>query len=63
MFDLHSKFTICCRQLVVDGIVSRDTLTMTKVTDDTEDYRKVHFRTEIEFELYLKLELKRQMQW
>ena len=62
MFDLHSKFTICCRQLVVDGIVSRDTLTMTKVTDDTEDYRKVHFRTEIEFELYLKLELKRQMQ-
>jgi hypothetical protein len=61
MFDLHSKFAICCRQLVVDGIISRDTLTITKVTDDSEDYRKVHFHTEKEFELYLKLELRRQM--
>jgi hypothetical protein len=61
MFDLHSKFTICCRQLVVDGIISRDALTITKVTEDTDDYRKVHFHTEKEFELYLKLELKRQM--
>ena len=62
MFDLHSKFTICCKELVVDGIISRDVLTITKVTEDTEDYRKVHFHTEKEFELYLKLELKRQMQ-
>jgi hypothetical protein len=61
MFDLHSKFTICCRQLVVDGIISRDALTITKVTEDTDDYRKVHFHTEKEFELYLKLELRRQM--
>ena len=61
MFDLHSKFTICFRQLVVDGIISRDTLTITKVTDDTDDFRKVHFHTEQEFELYLKLELRRHM--
>mmetsp|Transcript_2399 Transcript_2399/g.5735 ORF Transcript_2399/g.5735 Transcript_2399/m.5735 type:complete len:661 (-) Transcript_2399:30-2012(-) len=61
MFDLHSKFTICCRQLVVDGVISRDALTITKVTEDTEDYRKVHFRTEKEFEIYLKMELRRQM--
>ena len=62
MFDLHSKFTICCREMVVDGIISRDALTITKVTEDMDDYRKVHFHTEKEFELYLKLELRRQMQ-
>jgi len=62
MFDLHSKFTICCQQLVVDGTISRDTLTITKVTEDYDDYRKVHFHTEKEFELYLRLELRRQMQ-
>ncbi len=61
MFDLHSKFTLCCRQLVVDGVISRDALTITKVTEDTEDYRKVHFHTEKEFEIYLKMELRRQM--
>ena len=60
VFDLHSKFTICCRQLVVDGIISRDDLTITRVAD-SEDYRKVHFHTDREFEIYLKLELQRQM--
>lgn len=60
IFDLHSKFVVCCRQLVLDGILSRDDLTMTKITED-EDYRKVHFRTENEFELYLKLELQREL--
>ena len=62
MFDLHSKFTICFQELVVDGTISRDKLTITKVTEDSDDYRKVHFHTEKEFELYLRLELRRQMQ-
>eukprot|EP00536_Pseudo-nitzschia_multiseries_P007716 jgi/Psemu1/287316/fgenesh1_pg.184_\ len=61
IFDLHSKFTMYCRQLVVDGMIARDVLTVTKIDEETEDYRKVHFRTEKEFELYLKLELRRQM--
>lgn len=61
MFDLHSKFTICCRELLVDGVIARDALTITRVTEDSEDYRKVHFHTEKEFEMYMKLELRRQM--
>ena len=62
MFDLHSKFTICCQELVLDGTISRDTLTITKITEDSDDYRKVHFHTEKEFELFLRLELQRHMQ-
>eukprot|EP00532_Pseudo-nitzschia_australis_P009028 CAMPEP_0168169586 /NCGR_PEP_ID=MMETSP0139_2-20121125/3719_1 /TAXON_ID=44445 /ORGANISM="Pseudo-nitzschia australis, Strain 10249 10 AB" /LENGTH=309 /DNA_ID=CAMNT_0008087019 /DNA_START=138 /DNA_END=1068 /DNA_ORIENTATION=- len=61
IFGLHSKFTICSCQLLIDGMISRDDLTITKINDDSEDYRKVHFHTDKEFELYLKLELQRQM--
>jgi hypothetical protein len=60
VFDLHSKFTICCRQLVLDGGISRDNLVITRITE-TNDYRKVRFQSDKEFELYLKLELQRQM--
>lgn len=60
IFDLHSKFTISYCQYVVDGVIARDKLTLTQITD-TEDYRKVHFHSEKEFEIFLRLELKRQM--
>jgi len=60
IFDLHSKFTLCCRQLVVDGLISRDNLTVTRV-NDSEDFRKANFHTEREFEMYIKIELRRQM--
>jgi hypothetical protein len=60
IFDLHSKFTVCCRQLIVDGLISRDNLTITRISD-SEDFRKANFHTEKEFEIYLKLELRRQM--
>jgi hypothetical protein len=60
IFDLHSKFTVCCRQLIVDGLISRDNLTITRISDP-EDFRKANFHTEKEFEIYLKLELRRQM--
>jgi hypothetical protein len=60
IFDLYSKFTISCRQYVVDGVILRDTLTVTRITE-TEAYRKVHFHSEKEFEIYLRLELQRQM--
>ena len=60
IFDLNSKFTICCRQLVLDGVISRNNLVITRITE-TNDYRKVRFQSEKEFEIYLKLELQRQM--
>ena len=60
IFDLHSKFTVCCRQLIVDGLIARDNLTITRISD-CEDFRKANFHTEKEFEIYLKLELRRQM--
>lgn len=60
IFDLHSKFTVCCRQLIVDGLIARDNLTITRISD-SEDFRKANFHTEKEFEIYLKLELRRQM--
>lgn len=60
LFDLHSKFTICCGQLVIDGLISRDKLTVTRI-DESEAFRKAHFHTEKEFEMYLKLELRRQI--
>ncbi|KAL3918388.1 MAG: hypothetical protein SGILL_004258 [Bacillariaceae sp.] len=60
IFNLHSKFTLCCQQFVVDGVIATDSLTLTRVTN-TDDYRKVHLRSENEFEAYLRLELKRQI--
>mmetsp|Transcript_846 Transcript_846/g.1535 ORF Transcript_846/g.1535 Transcript_846/m.1535 type:complete len:362 (-) Transcript_846:148-1233(-) len=60
IFALHSKFTLCFRQLVVDGEIVRDKLTVTRITE-TEGYRKARFHSEKEFEIYIKLELQRQL--
>ncbi|KAG7344162.1 hypothetical protein IV203_022170 [Nitzschia inconspicua] len=60
IFDLHSKFTISCRHYVVDGVIARDNITLTRITD-AEDYRKARFHSEKEFEVYLRLELKRHL--
>lgn len=61
IFDLHSKFAASCRQYVVDGVIARDALTTTRITHTTEDYRKAHFHSEREFEIYLRIELKRHL--
>jgi hypothetical protein len=61
IFDLNSKFTICCRRLLLDGAISRNSLVMTRITEETNDYRKVRFQSEREFQIYLKLELQRQI--
>lgn len=60
IFDLHSRFTVCFRRLVVDAEIMCDELTVTRITE-TGDYRKVHFHSETEFELYLKLAIQRHM--
>jgi hypothetical protein len=60
IFDLHSKFTMCCERFVADGVIAGDMLTLTRITD-SGDYRKLHFQSEKELETYLCLELKRQI--
>jgi hypothetical protein len=60
MFDLQSHFTLSFRQLVVDVNIVRDSLTVTRMEGDS-NYRKVQFFSDAEFELYLKMELRRQM--
>jgi hypothetical protein len=61
IFDLNSKFTICCRRLLLDGAISRNSLVMTRIAEETNDYRKVRFQSDREFQIYLKLELQRQI--
>lgn len=60
IFDLHSRCTVCFRSLLVDVEITRDGLTVTRITD-SGDYRKAHFRSETEFEMHLKLAIRRQM--
>jgi hypothetical protein len=60
MFDLQSHFTLSFRQLVVDVNIVRDSLTVTRMEGDS-NYRKVQFFSDAEFELYLKMELRRQI--
>ena len=60
MFDLQSHFTMCFRQLVLDVSIVRDTMTVVRL-GDTEEHRKVRFHTDKEFELFLKMELRRRL--
>jgi hypothetical protein len=60
IFDLHSRFTVCFRRLLIDAEILCDELTVTRITE-TGDYQKVHLHSESEFELYLKLAIKRQL--
>lgn len=58
IFDLHSQFTLSFRRLVIDAVISGDNMTITSVAEGV-GYRKTHFWSEQEFEMYLKMELKR----
>ncbi len=58
LFDFHSHFTVNFRLLLLDVEIARDEMTVTSMSDDGE-YRKVDFRSDAEFEIFLKLELRR----
>jgi len=61
IFDLQSHFTLCFRRLVLDVHIIRDGLTVTSIGEEIGEYRKVKFHSDVEFELFLKMELRRRL--
>jgi hypothetical protein len=59
IFDLQSHFTLHFRRLVLDINIVRDGMTVTRMGDD--EYRKVKFHSDTEFEVFLKMELRRRL--
>jgi hypothetical protein len=60
IFDLQSHFTLCFRQLVLDVNIVRDTMTIDRL-GDFDEHRKVKFHSDEEFEIFLKMELRRRL--
>jgi hypothetical protein len=60
LFDLHSHFTLSFQDFAVDVTIVRDSMTVMRLTDGGE-HRKVHFHSDKEFELFLKMEMRRQL--
>ena len=60
VFDLQSHFTLRFQQLVLDVTIVRDSMTVTQIAEGGE-HRKVHFHSEKEFEIFLKMELRRHL--
>ena len=60
IFDLQSHFTLRFCEFVLDVNIVRDGMTVTRMDGDS-NYRKVQFYSDEEFELYLKMELRRQL--
>ena len=60
MFDLQSHFTLAFGGLVLDVNIVRDGMTVTRI-GDSEEHRKVKFYSDEEFELFLKMELRRRI--
>jgi hypothetical protein len=64
VFDLQSHFTLRFRQLVLDVHILRDSMTVARIIDDEGEqsaHRKVQFHSDAEFEVFLKMDLKRQL--
>ena len=60
MFSLQSHFTLVFSGLVLDVNIVRDCMTVTRIGDN-EGHRKVKFYSDSEFELFLKMELRRRL--
>lgn len=60
VFDLHSHFTLCFQGLILDATIVRDNMTVCSVAEGGE-HRKVQFHSDRAFEIFLKLELSRQL--
>ena len=61
MFDLQSHFTLVFDQLVLDVSIVRDSMTVSRFGEEHEEHRKVKFHSDAEFELFLKMELRRRL--
>lgn len=66
LFDLHSHFSLSFRDaLTIDVTIVRDEMTVisygpaSKPEGTSGEYRKVKFHSDTEFEIFLKLELRR----
>jgi hypothetical protein len=60
VFDLHSYFTLCFQLLTLDVTIVRDSMSVCMVAEGGQ-HRKVTFHSDREFEIFLKLELKRRL--
>ena len=60
MFDTHSQFVVLFRDLCLDVGIDGDTLCVTQVGSSGE-YRSVCLSSEIEFEMFLRLEFDRRI--
>jgi hypothetical protein len=60
IFDLQSHFTLSFRHFVLDVNIVRDSMTVSRTVEDSIN-RKTQFFSDDEFELYLKMELRRQL--
>lgn len=60
VFDKNSQFVLSYKTFVIDVSIERDEMTITRYGDNGE-YRKVTFHSEQEFEIFLKLELRRRL--
>ncbi len=60
IFDLHSHFTLSFRDLILDVTIVRDSMTVCRVAEGGE-HRKVHFHSDKAFEVFLRIELQRQL--
>lgn len=61
MFDLQSHFALVFDQLVLDVSIVRDSMTVSRFGEEHEEHRKVKFYSDEEFELFLKMELRRRL--
>ncbi|CAJ1942030.1 unnamed protein product [Cylindrotheca closterium] len=59
IFDLQSHFTISFGRMVLDVSIVRDSMTVTEIDDDV--HKKVKFHSEFEFEIFLKMQLQRNL--
>jgi hypothetical protein len=57
IFDLQSHFTLSFQDLVLDVSIVRDGMTVTQIDEDIP--KKVKFHSDGEFEVFLKIQLRR----
>jgi hypothetical protein len=60
IFDLQSHLTLSFCRLVLDVNIVRDGMNITRIDEDGNCH-KVKFHSDAEFELFLKLQLRREL--
>jgi len=60
VFDLQSHVTVCFQDFCVDVSVDRDGMNVTS-TGNEDEYQNVEFNSDVEFEIFLKLQIRRRL--